>query len=759
MTDIKILSNIINDLSKHNLNNSSNSSGGSSTDVSTVVAAAAAAAVASSCNPLLSSSQEIYQDKQTTKTSTTTTCDRVENINDLPKFVLVEIFKHLNSKLVCQDVPANPYFHNFCYDVNSSESIARSKQYFSDQKSSGNNNNQQLITKPTTTTATNNNNTAAACDNDDATSFCKYLNNVLNLAGVCKLWADKIVPISICGVVKIVSRRQLSTVLRFMTDGIISGGSKCLFSTIKFHSKAGAIPTCDYKLLFNDEMTSLRSLCFDRDQLSFADVVVLSKYIANSTSLTVLKVPSNFSMCCRAFYSFCDAIKKNNSVQTLDMSANPMSLEMVMSLCDALTANRSITHLDLSFSTIGSNGTHIAEVIKVNNTIRSLFLIGNELDDCAVSAIADALRHKNTSITELSLSENEFGDDIGAMIGNLFKQNTIIQSIDLSCNQLSEMTALSFAESLGSNTTLRSLNLSDCSLSDEGGADDEDQCVRSLCYAGGGGLGGGGIELFQTLQMNTTISQIVLWGCDLNSSDALKEELSNLLSTNTAIQSLSLGYNELTSADIIDIVKNGLWHNKTLKSIHLNNNHIDSKGGMVIAEYLSQNTTLMELSLYDNIVDNVGAIHFLISLGKNHTIRKLCLGSNRVCPTISSQFRPIVSYNQPVCANLKDFWIQSKHKFMAERTLFLSKYLTLPGDFSLVIKQLFDFLLEKQPPSSSFSTQLAIAPTPTSTPTKPINNNNNNNTNIQNNNNTNGSSAHLVDSLVKESKTTATVPN
>eukprot|EP01133_Synstelium_polycarpum_P013408 gene13408-15792_t len=588
----------------------------------------------------------------------------VDNINDLPKFVLIEIFKNLNSKYVCQDVPRNSsYFHNYCYDSTAPGAFSMRA---SDRSISVN-----KIEDPSKFCGVN----AASQQpqltgqeqqlqraqqqqqqqikkheqhEQDLTAMCIYLNNIINLSLVCKLWAKQIVPISSCCVVKVVTRRQMMTIYKYMTEGIMTDGARCIFSTIKFHARPNAIQPKDYRLLLS-HCDSIRSISFDKNQLSFCDTVVISKHIRETSTLAELKMPGSFD--CKGFMLFCEALRVNQSLTLLDISSNPMSTESVIAITDTLKTNRTLTLLDMSFNAIGVNGGLIAEMLRYNTTLRSLFLIGNELDDDSVTEIAETLRTKNSSLVDISLSENDFGDDVGAELGCIFTQNKTLLGLDLSFNQLGDGTALALAESLAGNNTLTSLNLSDCSLAESG------------------------CELFQALHANTTLSQLVLWSCDLT-SDCSKEELAALLRTNQSITSISLGYNDLTSADVTTLLSSGLCHNNTLRVVCLNNNHIDGPGGIALANYLENNTSLIELSLFDNLIDNVAAIHFLIALTRNHNVRKLCLGSNRICPNISVMFKKIVQYNTPVCPNQKQHWISAKHQFMWTEVSILQRYVT-----------------------------------------------------------------------------------
>eukprot|EP01132_Coremiostelium_polycephalum_P010256 gene10256-12580_t len=622
----------------------------------------------------------------------------LENINELPKFLIVEILKHLNDKYSCCNTPIKgSIFTNNCYsdllvngkdELNNSTASSSSDQ--DDDDSNGNNssnlnnssNNVNNKENSSSNSSQNKNcNDSNISKINTAISTCTYLKDLVNLSLVCKMWCKYIVPLSISSI-KLVHRRELATIRKYMTEGIVEGGTPCIISTLKFHYKLpnssggnnglsssnSSLPipcsssssssssnsaitpitspfsSRELKALLQGS-NSLKSIIFDSHQLTMSDIAVLSDYLKSGSAacnLSDLKVPNNF--CTPGFLLFADCLRTNESIVALDISSNFLTRESIIALSEALKHNHTITTLDLSFNSIGTNGIYLADMIKLNTTIQSIYLMGNQLNNDSVIAIAEALRTKNSTITEISLSENDFCDEIGSVIGDLFQSNKSIKTLDLSFNDLSETTAIGFSEAfLHNDCSLETINLSDCDLGSHGGA----------------------VPFFRALQSNTTVQQLILWSCEL-SDPKVKEELALALRHNHTLTSVSLGFNSFTSDDICVLVHKGLKFNKTISSISFSNNYITSIGGVTVAELLRHNTTIKELSLFDNRLDNTAAIEFLISLAKNHTIQKLCLGSNRICPNISSLFRKILTWNQPMDRpEIKQQWINRKIQFMA----------------------------------------------------------------------------------------------
>ncbi|KYR00675.1 hypothetical protein DLAC_02712 [Tieghemostelium lacteum] len=629
-------------------------------------------------------------------------------LNELPKSILVEILKHLNDQYSCTTPtkPQNPFFHNYCYSdqmTNGKDGKDRgNKKYKKDISSKDSGNCDQII--PTPAVPMQQNNKYKEISNNDiiqGDSACIYIKDIINLSLVCKFWARCVVPVSISSFIKISSRRELLTFQKFMTKGIIPGGLPCMFSTIKFHNnkqlhkqqhqqqqlqsgfgkgvcKVNPITAQDYKDLL-ESCYNVKSLCFGTSVLGLSEMTEISQYLKNCCNITEMKINTNF--CSQGFQIFLDALRVNQSITYLDISSNPLSRECLVMLVDVLKVNKTINYLDLSFSDIGINGVLLAEFIKQNTAVQSLFLIGNQLDNDSVSAISEALKTKNTTITELSLSENDFDDEVGSAIGEIFLNNRSIKTIDLSFNGLGSGTIQGFSEALlcggqdSFSSCLESMNLSDCSMSENEEA---------------------GIQFFRALQMNKKVKTLVLWSCDL-ASQRVKDELALAIKNNTTLTELSLGFNELTSDDISVLVHKGLKHNKTLTNVSFNNNYISTVGGIIFADYLKHNDTIREVSLFDNCLDNCAAIEFMNTLCTNHNIRKLCLGSNRICPNLTQVFRKLLQYNRstPKLSNYNNSrqqWISTKLHFLKSELTKLNLKFDQQTQLSNSIRELFKVL-------------------------------------------------------------------
>jgi len=95
-----------------------------------------------------------------------------------------------------------------------------------------------------------------------------------------------------------------------------------------------------------------------------------------------------------------------------------ISISVVKQLADALEKNNTLTTLDLSCTNLGNDGAkHIAEALQANSTLTTLIMRYNGIDSEGAEYIAMALQANNT-LTTLDLSSNDLGAEGAKHIAN-----------------------------------------------------------------------------------------------------------------------------------------------------------------------------------------------------------------------------------------------------------------------------------------------------------------------------------------------------
>ena len=108
-------------------------------------------------------------------------------------------------------------------------------------------------------------------------------------------------------------------------------------------------------------------------------------------------------------------------------------------VAEILKSNTSVTKVNLyGNKEIGDEGAKaLAEALKVNTTVKELFLQLCGIGDDGAAAFAEALR-SNTSLTELHLGGCNIGDDGAAALAEALRSNTSVTRLNLQRNGIGE---------------------------------------------------------------------------------------------------------------------------------------------------------------------------------------------------------------------------------------------------------------------------------------------------------------------------------
>lgn len=94
------------------------------------------------------------------------------------------------------------------------------------------------------------------------------------------------------------------------------------------------------------------------------------------------------------------------------------------------------------------------------------------------------------------------------------------------------------------------------------------------------------------------------------------------------LQSLILHENQLNDDMIIELVQDGLMHNRTLRDLNMAHNNITNAGAHAIADWLSTASVLQSLSLHDNRITVESAHSIANALATNTALTQLDVSLN-----------------------------------------------------------------------------------------------------------------------------------
>ena len=290
----------------------------------------------------------------------------------------------------------------------------------------------------------------------------------------------------------------------------------------------------------------------------------------------------------------------NLELQTLEILGRGCEIKL---LAEALKYNTTVTTLFLSVQLSGDVcAVSLAETLRVNNTLRVIGMMGNLISAYGVQQLVDALT-VNSTLRALHLSVNVLEDNGAMILAEYLKDNKALTALHIQDNNIGNEGARSLAESLRINTILNVLNLSkNPSIGNPG--------AMSLCEA---------------LKVNKTLSSLGL--SDSGIGDTGIQSLSEVLKTNTSLTSLDLSDVKISARGVRSVAE-VLRENSTLNHLDFQGNKVGVGGARLISESLKANASLKHLDLSRNNIKAKCARLFSEALQVNGTLTSLSLAEN-----------------------------------------------------------------------------------------------------------------------------------
>ena len=350
---------------------------------------------------------------------------------------------------------------------------------------------------------------------------------------------------------------------------------------------------------------SLSSFHLNVSDIGDAGATALAEVLRTNTTLNSLDLCRNPGIGNPGVMSLCEALKVNTTLSSLNLSGTGISDAGVLSLVEVLKTNTSsLTSLFLSDIKISHQSLKsIAEVLRVNSTLKDLKFEGNKVGVGGTKLIAESLK-ANTTLKLLSLSRNNIKAKCGRLFSDSLKVNGTLESLTLAKNALGSRGAQLLSEGLRVNTSLRHLDLSGNSIGSEGAE-----------------------SIAETIRVNASLTSLKLVGNNIGDPGANK--VSEALKVNVSLKDLNLSVNAIGTAGAESIAE-ALKINATLTSLHLAHNVIGDNGAQSLCEALKKNATLTTLAVSDNNIHSAGAQAFDELQGHNNTLKKVTLIMNNI---------------------------------------------------------------------------------------------------------------------------------
>ena len=350
---------------------------------------------------------------------------------------------------------------------------------------------------------------------------------------------------------------------------------------------------------------SLSSFSLISGDIGDAGATALAEVLRANNTLNYLNLNGNPGIGNPSVMSLCEALKVNTTLSSLDVSGTGISDAGVLSLVEVLKTNASsLTSLLLSDIKISHQSIKsIAEVLRVNSTLKNLKFEGNKVGVGGTKLIAESLK-ANTTLKLLSLSRNNIKAKCGRLFSDSLKVNGTLESLTLAENALGSRGAQLLSEGLRVNTSLRHLDLSGNSIGSEGAE-----------------------SIAETIRVNASLTSLKLKGNNIGDPGANK--VSEALKVNVSLEYLDLSFNAIGAAGAESIAE-ALKSNATLTTLYLDYNVIGDNGAQSLCEALKTNATLTTLNVYNNNIHSAGAQAFDELQGHNNTLKSVNLIMNNI---------------------------------------------------------------------------------------------------------------------------------
>ena len=137
-----------------------------------------------------------------------------------------------------------------------------------------------------------------------------------------------------------------------------------------------------------------------------------------------------------------------DSLVSLNLESNNIEDDGASCIAAALVENRSLTRLHLDFTRIGDEGaTHLARSLQHNRHLSHLGLDGNGLGDAAAFDLANALS-SNCSLQHLDLNSNLIRDAGGVYLAEALARNASLKSLSIEGNPIGSVGVLAMGQAL-----------------------------------------------------------------------------------------------------------------------------------------------------------------------------------------------------------------------------------------------------------------------------------------------------------------------
>ena len=412
---------------------------------------------------------------------------------------------------------------------------------------------------------------------------------------------------------------------------------------------------------------SLKALDFGKNDMSEEVVKSLADVIKNSIHLEQLRLFNNnlqFSA-----VAILQALKGISSIKKLHLGGNNMTGEVVDDLAGVIKNNTNLEALWLSGNNLQSSVTVIIEALKENSSLKLLDLSNNNIPETLVNELTNAIKNGTVNLEQHNLGKRNLAIPVHGI--KTIEQNGRVQRLDISHINITEKVANDLANVISNNPQLEEIIIgSNVVLSSTVVILQALKGVSNLkvlhwCYSEM--LGKTALDLADVIKNNANLEELDLCGNNLQSSagvilQALQgisklkklnvysnnmtgkvaDDLAGVVKSNTCLEALWLGDNNLMSSTIVVI--EALKQLSTLKLLDLSVNNMSQNTAVSLSEVIKHNIYLKEIYLIGNNLQS-SASFILQALKHTSNLKKLYMDYNNMTGKMADHLASVIKNN------------------------------------------------------------------------------------------------------------------
>jgi hypothetical protein len=247
------------------------------------------------------------------------------------------------------------------------------------------------------------------------------------------------------------------------------------------------------------------------------------------------------------FDTFCQLIKFNKKLNTLDVANNNLNDAKLLQLLKSL---------------------------KHNNSLQNLYLTGNNLTQDGAKHLAEFIKHSK-SLKKIDLAANLIGNTGMVYLSKNLIFNKVLQRLDLYFIDINENGFISLSDALKLNKTLKWLFIGENKI----------------------GLTGSN-EFSEMLKVNNSLERLNLYNTGIGDKEI--EHLATGFKSNTSLTAINLRSNKITDKGV-EVLAVALSQSSSIREVFMANNKFTDIGAQLLLKVLEVNPDIFKIGVVNSV--------------------------------------------------------------------------------------------------------------------------------------------------------------